>query len=260
MRMELTDKEMNHLLHALLDLGETMLISGAEINRVEDTLIRLGMAYGARKMNVFVITSSIVITMAFPEGLEVTQTRRILDCAGNDFTRLEQLNHLSRTCCSEQYSVAEFQQKIDEIRNAPVSDWPLFAGSMLGTFSFAVFFGGTFGDGLAAAFFAVAICFLQTYMRRICPNTMVFNLLTAFLIGLGITLLAELVPGLHSDKIMIGDIMLLIPGIAMTNAIRDVLVGDTISGAMRLIESLLWAGSLACGFMISMWILGGAVR
>ena len=67
MRMELTDKEMNHLLHALLDLGETMLISGAEINRVEDTLIRLGMAYGARKMNVFVITSSIVITMAFPE-------------------------------------------------------------------------------------------------------------------------------------------------------------------------------------------------
>ena len=56
---------------------------------------------------------------------------------------------------------------------------------------------------------------------------------------------------------MIGDIMLLIPGIAMTNAVRDVLVGDTISGIMRLIETLLWAGSLACGFMIAIWLIGG---
>jgi uncharacterized membrane protein YjjP (DUF1212 family) len=56
------------------------------------------------------------------------------------------------------------------------------------------------------------------------------------------------------DKIMIGDIMLLIPGIAMTNSIRNMLVGDTISGIMRLIESLLWAGALALGFMTVMLI------
>ena len=56
---------------------------------------------------------------------------------------------------------------------------------------------------------------------------------------------------------MIGDIMLLIPGIAMTNSVRDILVGDTISGIMRLIESLVWAGALACGFMSAIWILGG---
>ena len=55
---------------------------------------------------------------------------------------------------------------------------------------------------------------------------------------------------------MIGDIMLLIPGIAMTNAIRDMLMGDTISGLMRLIESILWAGSLAVGFMASIWMVG----
>lgn len=43
---------------------------------------------------------------------------------------------------------------------------------------------------------------------------------------------------------MIGDIMLLIPGILMTNSIRDILIGDTISGVMRLVESLLWAEHL----------------
>ena len=52
---------------------------------------------------------------------------------------------------------------------------------------------------------------------------------------------------------MIGDIMLLIPGIAITNAIRDMLMGDTISGLMRLIEGILWAGALAAGFMAAIW-------
>lgn len=51
----------NRLLHLLLDMGEMLLDSGAEIKRVEDTLQRIGCAYGSARMNVFVITSSIVI-------------------------------------------------------------------------------------------------------------------------------------------------------------------------------------------------------
>ena len=68
-----------------------------------------------------------------------------------------------------------------------------------------------------------------------------------------------MIAGLRADKIIIGDIMLLIPGIAMTNAVKDMLVGDTIAGTMRLLESLLWAGALAGGFMASMWIMGGVL-
>ena len=58
------------------------------------------------------------------------------------------------------------------------------------------------------------------------------------------------------DMIMIGDIMLLIPGIPITNAVRDVLTGDTISGIMRFIEAMLWAGCLALGFLSAFWIVG----
>ena len=54
-------------LHIFLDMGDALLNSGAEIFRVEDTLNRMGYACGAAQMNVFVITSSIVITMEFPE-------------------------------------------------------------------------------------------------------------------------------------------------------------------------------------------------
>ena len=67
----------NAILHELLNLAEIMLTNGAEVSRVEETLNRMGHAYGAIQMNVFAITSSIIVTMLFPEGEEYTQTHRI---------------------------------------------------------------------------------------------------------------------------------------------------------------------------------------
>ena len=88
-------------LHVFLDMGDALLNSGAEIFRVEDTLNRMGYACGATQMNVFVITSSIVITMEFPGDGARTQTRRVREDGGNDFTKLEQLNDLSRRFCRQ---------------------------------------------------------------------------------------------------------------------------------------------------------------
>lgn len=255
--MELTKKERTLLLHQFLDIGEMMLSIGAEVKRVEDTLTRMGTAYGASRMNVFVITSSIVVTMAFPDEMELTQTRRILSPGGTDFIKLEQLNDLSRRCCEHPLTVCQLQDELRQLRESKPSKPMVYVGSVLAAGGFAVFFGGNVWDGLAASIFALIICLLQDTLETICPNKVIFNLLCSLLVGCGICGCVRLVPGLHMDKIMIGDIMLLIPGIAMTNSVRDVLVGDTISGIMRLIETLLWASALACGFMISIWLIGG---
>lgn len=252
---------MNHtpeaLLHQLLNIAEGMLANGAEVNRVEDTLTRLGKAYGAARMNVFVITSSIVVTMVFPDGREVTQTRRILKPASTDFVQMEALNALSRECCMNPMPVDELTKKVHSLRKQAPNQWLFCLGSMLAGGGFAVFFGGTIWDGIVGAVFAVLIWLLQTRLSPICPNRVIFNLLCSLITGTGICLMAKIFPGLHADKIMIGDIMLLIPGVAMTNSVKDVLVGDTISGIMRFIETLLWAGGLACGFMIPIWLIGG---
>ena len=102
-------------LHIFLDMGDALLNSGAEIFRVEDTLNRMGYACGAAQMNVFVITSSIVITMEFPEEGARTQTRRIRESGGNDFTKLEQLNDLSRRFCNHPVPAAELRKEFDKI-------------------------------------------------------------------------------------------------------------------------------------------------
>lgn len=248
--------ERNDLLREFLNLGEMMLRVGAEIKRVEDTLMRMGRAYGAEKMNVFVITSSIVVTMVFSDGRELTQTRRIMDETGTDFTKLEALNELSRSCCNQPISAVELRKQIERLDKTPPL-WKIWIGSAVGAGSFAIFFGGTIWDGICAAIFGLLICFLRKQLKPICPNNVVFNLLCSFMTGIGICLIARWLPVLHADKIMIGDIMLLIPGIVMTNSVRDILVGDTISGVMKFIESLLWASAIACGFMLAIQLIGG---
>lgn len=245
------------ILYQLMEIGEILLTSGAEVNRVEDTLTRMGKAYGAERMNVFVITSSVIVTMIFPDGKELTQTRRIMSPGGTDFTRMEALNALSRRCCERGISVKELAEEVQKIKNQTAPDWIFYMGSILAAASFAVFFGGSLPDALAAAAGAVVICVSQNVLGPIAPNHVIYQLLCSLVSGVAIGIMALFVPAIHMDKVMIGDIMLLIPGIAMTNAVRDILVGDTISGIMRLIETFLWAGALACGFMVSIWLIGG---
>ena len=225
------------MLHTLLELGESMLADGADVRRVEQTLTRMGLAYGAVRMDVFVITSSIVLTMCFPDETSVTQTRRIEKSAVTDFGKLEAINAISRSYCEKPFPVQELADRLHLAKGCSPARWKLFAGSSLGAGALTVFFGGAWFDGLAAAIFALALCLLQTYLP---------------LIGL----VCRASPTLHGDKIIIGDIMLLIPGLAFTNAVKDIFIGDTISGVMRLIETVLWAAALALGFALSGWLLG----
>lgn len=243
-------------LHIFLDMGDALLNSGAEIFRVEDTLNRMGYACGAAQMNVFVITSSIVITMEFPGEGARTQTRRIRECGGNDFTKLEQLNDLSRRFCNNTVPAAELRKEFDKINiNKTKPLWKLL-GSLLAACSFAFFYGGSIPDAVAAGLGAVLIWGLQQYLRPVCMNEVTFQFVASFFTGCAICGLTLLCPFLRMDKIMIGDIMLLIPGLMSTNAIRDVLIGDTLSGIIRLIAALLLAAALALGFMGAIILFG----
>lgn len=250
-------KTYNECLRYILDMAEMMISSGAEINRVEKTIRYMGKAYGAQSVEVFVITTNIIVTALFENGFELTQSREIPTGCKLDYSKVEALNKLSRDCCKEPLSLQELSERIKEIDSMKDNLLIWYLASMLGAGAFAVFFGGSFWDGLVSAAFALFICFLQKKVAPICPNNVIFYLITSLLTGLGIGIIGNLVPLFHADKIMIGDIMLLIPGLGATNAVRDVLAGDTISGILRLIEALLWAGALAAGFMIALGLIGG---
>lgn len=247
----------SRLLNVLIQMGEALQNSGAEIYRVEDTLNRIGYACGAEEMNVFVITSSIVITIKMPGEEPLTQTRRLRQSDGNDFVKLEKLNELSRQICKSEISIEKFEINLQKIMTQKVSEKWLLFGNVLAAASFCVFYGGNIWDCLIAGIMGAAIWMLEKYMAPICLNQVAYQITASFISGFIICVVTRVFPVLHMDKIMIGDIMLLIPGLMFTNAIRDVLLGDTISASMRLVEALLLAAALALGVFAAIWLVRG---
>lgn len=252
----LLEKDRKELLSVLLELGEDMYLCGAEINRVEDTLSRIGEAYGADRMNVFAITSTIVVTMNFEDDA-LTQSRRIRAGGQTDFEKLEDYNSLSRTCCRSLPEPAELKTEIEKIRNRKAPPFGREFGSFLASGAFAVFFGGTLADGLAASLIGILISRMSDFIVLKKPNRIIYNFIASLITGLAAVFVCALFPSLHTDKIIIGDIMLLVPGIAITNAFHDMMDGDTMSGILRLTESLLWTAAMAFGFLLPLSIKGG---
>ena len=251
----------NRLLQAVLDVAEEMLVCGAEVSRVEDSIERMCSAYGCdhTRINVFIITSNIQVTLEDPDGNIITQIRRILR-SNADFDKLDYLNDLSRYICANKPSVEEIRQRYDKVmsrKNYP--GWFVCLGSAMAAGGFAVFFGGSLVDGLAAAAAGVAIMIMMYFLGKVEPNQLAKTFIISFFTGILILLMMKLGFGEHEDKIMIGSIMLLIPGIAMTNSVRDMLIGDIVTGMLRLANSLLQAAAIACGFALSILLMGGGV-
>ena len=114
--LEKQTQNASQYLYCAMSIGECLLASGAEVSRVEDTIHRICKAFGAERVDVFTITSSIVVTISSPTFGILTQTRRIQGMEYN-MERLEQLNHLSRKICTENPmpSLLEIQQDLKAI-------------------------------------------------------------------------------------------------------------------------------------------------
>lgn len=238
----------------VMDIGEAMLKCGADVHTIEQTLVRLGKAYGAQRMNVLVITAVIVATVSYPDGTEQTYSRRVIGEGGPDFAKLEALSQLCAECCQHRMPAAELADRLAAIKARRFPNAALFLGGVLSSSGFALYFGGTVHDGFVSALFALVVCLAIRFFKPLTPNTIIFNFATSLVVGVAICLAASFVPVYNVDTVIIGVIMLLIPGLAMTNATRDMLSGDTISGVMRFVESLLWATALALGFMAALWM------
>ena len=241
------------ILAAVLDVGEMMLTSGAEVNRVENTIQRMMKAYGCSRVDVFTITSSIVVTVQDPEGKIITQTRRIHNYE-TDMYKIERCNALSRRICKETLPENQLQEAVEQIKQEKsYSRWVKFLAYGGISASFSIFFGGSIGDGVAAwlcgwlLYGAVEMC------NRLKLQRIIMNIVCSVIVGLGAVLLTNIGLGNSVDKIIIGNIMLLIPGIALTTSLRDMISGDTISGLLGLCEALLRALAIAAGFALVLW-------
>ena len=242
-----------------MDLAEQMLINGAEIYRVEDCINRIFMSNGVKRVDTFIITSSMVVSVSDNEGNVFTQTRRIGNVS-TDIERLHKLNALSRYICSNSPDVEEIKNRLNDISSTPTYHLAIkVAANAVIAGSFTLFFGGTCVDSIVSFAIGAIMQFAFVGLNKINTN----KLFEKFICSLIVSLLAftavkiSIVSGV--DKIVIGNIMSMIPGVGFTNALRDLFKGDIFAGVHRGIESLLISAAIAAGYVLTAVILGGVV-
>lgn len=252
--------ETKNLISNVLDIGEAMLTNGAEVSRVEDTLQRIFSSYGMTDIDVLTITSCIILTVTDENGLPFTQTRRI-KTANIDYDRLSKLNTLSRFICSNKPSPEEIRVRLDSIISEKTSFRQRLIkkaiGSVLAASGFAVFFGGDMWDFAITSVVALLIVAFEAFFKRKDTNLPAYYFVCTLFAGIVTLILCRIFGKTDADMIMIGFIMLVIPGVAFTNSARDFLLGDTISGSLRMLESILYAAFIAAGVALSIVMMGG---
>ncbi|WAJ24779.1 threonine/serine exporter family protein [Lacrimispora xylanolytica] len=228
--------------------GEIMLISGAEIFRVENTIDHILRKAGRETSEAIVFSTGIFASLNDPSIEAITVARRVTGRSTN-LNRVYLVNDVSRKLCEDRITVEEAYRKLKEIRTTmQYSRWLKDAGIVGVSVFFTLLLGGGGRDFLAAAITGAVLAVAMEVSSRLKLNDFCMNGISAFLIAFtALSVEKLLLPGIRSDIIIIGAIMPLVPGVIFTTAIRDTLNGDYASGTARMMEAVVIALSVAAG-------------
>ena len=239
--------EYSKLLDLTTELGYELAMSGAETFRVEESISRVLKAYDI-DAEVFVIPNCMHISIEPVLGRPLTRMRRIGN-HGNDLDAVEKFSGLSRRICAERPAPEIAFKWLDETRGQRrhYTMPGYLIGNFLGAFGFAFLFGGGIIDALCAGACGLLVGLINKFMDRVGANQFFRIIAAAFLMavpayGLGC---AGIIP--NPDAAVIGALMILVPGLLFTNAMRDIIYGDTNSGINRVVQVLLIAMAIALG-------------
>ena len=242
-------KNTEEFLNFCCEMGRQLIQNGAEIYRVEDSINRLMDAYGYQDTEVFAIPASVILNI-LEDGHNYTKAIRIRTSFIN-LDKLEKLNSLCRQVCRETPAPAEAMERLRSIAQA--SGYPQWSGYLAHGFVavfFTLFWGGRVLDACFAFACGLAVKAATATLSRMNTNIFFTYVCASMAMVLPPLALVYLGVPVQMDKIVIGAIMLLVPGIAITNVVRDVLAGDFLTALTKFAEVLIISMALALGIAI----------
>lgn len=238
------------VLDVATSIGYHMLKNGGEINRAEDTMERICLAYGMDAVHAFAISSTVIVSVE-KDDISLSQTRRVKGYVTN-LNKIEKYNALSRKICETLPTYNEIIQELKEIDE--LAPYPLYvsflAYALIGG-SFSVFFGGgvyEFLAGFLIGFVLRSVILLGDFLHS--PSFFVNTAGAATTVLLSF-LSSFLFQGIDTEIVNIGVLMNLVPGVLLTNCMRDFVAMDYMAGLAKIVEVILIALAIALGVAVS---------
>lgn len=236
--------------------GRLIMENGGETYRVEETITRMGRAFGLQEVESFAIPSGVFVSFRQENGELETAVMRVRK-GSTDLTRVDAVNQVSRQV---EAGALDCQGALDALKTiehhrARLSPLQLVLAAAVSSGGWALMFGGGFAEALVAILAAGISQLMNGAFQR--------RRLHGLVSVLGGSLLAALLPmvvnraiwPLMVDATVAGALMPMLPGLAMTNAVQDTMRGDIVSGLSHGISALLTAAMVAGGALMAASLL-----
>ncbi|MDQ1004834.1 uncharacterized membrane protein YjjP (DUF1212 family) [Neobacillus niacini] len=238
------------IMEVCLLAGKIMLQSGGETYRVEDTMMRIAAAFGIENSHSYVTPTGIIFSA---EGAEPTKTKLIrISTRSTDLKKVAMVNSISRRITSGELNLESALTLLKELDALDVT-FPFMvqvAAASIASGCFMIMFMGEWIDFIPAMLSGGVGYFGFLYFHRFIPVKFFSEFLASFIIGLLSFFLVKIGAGQQLDKIIIGSVMTLVPGLLVTNAVRDLMAGHLVSGLSKGAEALLTAFAIGSGIAV----------
>lgn len=251
---KMTENEKKSILRIALYAGEIMLKNGGETYRTEDTINIMCQSKQLKHVNSFVTPTGIFVSDDRLDGISFI--KRIKSRTIN-LNKISEVNNFARefvkSDMSEEEALIELQKIDDEGKYSKVLR-AFFTG--LASAFFALLFGAGLTDFILAFLISMIAITVNWKIEELSNTGFLANTTSGALISLLALASKSLGFGNSIDMIIVGSIMPLVPGVALTNGLRDFISGDLIAGATRVAEAVLIAVSIAVGVgtILKLWM------
>lgn len=253
----------NKVLSTASFAGQIILESGGETYRVEDTIMRIAKSYGLIDPESYVTPTGIICSASNEKNETISIVKRVKNRSVN-LERIDLVNDVSRKLQNEPMDINDLYDELVSIsksRRYPIS-LDIFCSSFAAA-GFSILFGGNMKDFACAFLIGVVIKLLVNFFGSLEINQFFINSICGAVSAFLAIIFSVVIPDTNIDMIIIGSIMLLVPGLSITNAVRDTISGDLVSGLTRAADAFLVAVSIAAGtgIVLSFWskYLGGVL-
>jgi len=246
------EKEAKKLLNFSVKIAKSMLSYGAEVYRVEDTVNRIYKSFDNIKAANSLVTYNFVIVSFTYNDNTYTAMRRVI-LGDRDLEKIALLNDISRKMVMGGYTLDYAFKKMREIKaKSRYSSYIVIPALMMSAPFFAIMFGGTFKDSLFAFFIMAIEAMFLILTAKYKLTSFVSNFLGAFISTILVMVLNKFFFIHNPFSIIIVSLMPLVPGVQVTNAVRDFMAGDYLSGMIGIQAAIFVSTAIALGVVMGL--------
>lgn len=238
-------KQDAHIFKMVLYAAEIMIRAGSEIYRAEDTIKRMLASRGFVNISTFVSPTVIIIGDNTQNGLCYIQN---IDKRSSNLARIELVNNLSRSFVNHELNTNEAFNRLKKISTeSPYPYWLIMLGCALGCAIFSILIGGGFTDFIATIIASSISLHASEKIAEISNTQFLGYFCSSLIVTFVAICLNKVGLGANLDSTIVGSVLPLVPGVALTTGVRDFMFGDLLSGMARVMEAATIAIAIAFG-------------